>query len=234
VRTYQSLYRVTCSVLAVAGWLVASAVSLEALVAVVLGSAMAGSLGALTLWSAPTGTADRRWLAVMARGAVLVGTVAGATLGLSVALGSKVLLVGLCLLVGSPHCVRRYHAWLRSAPRPSTPDVQAIATALCWASPAYVPLAPAVDLRMLPQADLRQRWYDSCRELSRAGSPSRLEAAALDRADILDELERRDPAGFAAWLSSSASLRADGLPQDTGACAGADTVDWDALTRGED
>ena len=48
----------------------------------------------------------------------------------------------------------------------------------------------------------------------------------------LDELERRNASGFAAWLASGPQAAGDPLPYLTADHIDVQAVDWDELTRG--
>jgi hypothetical protein len=48
----------------------------------------------------------------------------------------------------------------------------------------------------------------------------------------LDELARRNPSGFGAWLASGPQIAGDPMPYLTADHIDAATVDWDELTRG--
>lgn len=72
----------------------------------------------------------------------------------------------------------------------------------------------AVDERQLSERDLVRRWVRTSAQLRHPGTTSE---AALDlveaRARIIDELERRDPQGYAAHLPRI-DLPTDGPPEE--------------------
>ena len=49
----------------------------------------------------------------------------------------------------------------------------------------------------------------------------------------LDELERRNGSGFAAWLAAGPQAAEDPLPYLNGDRVDAPALDWDELTRGQ-
>ena len=71
-------------------------------------------------------------------------------------------------------------------------------------------LAPPVPLDRLPDADLRRRWQESTARLRRTGAVSspadvaQMVALLEERAEILDEVESRDPGGFDRWITDEA------------------------------
>jgi hypothetical protein len=104
--------------------------------------------------------------------------------GLAFALGPVVLLLlVLPLLITSPPAVR----WYRDSPsRPGDLDESATTT-----------------------AQLCQQWHDTFEDLHQATSPAAQLRIVTARQRCLDELERRDPDGLNAWLSSTASPAGD-------------------------
>lgn len=116
--------------------------------------------------------------------ATLPCTVFLALAGLAFALGPGLLLL-LLLAVGSssPPAVR----WLGSDAPPDQ-------------SQPRVPTSTA---------DLCRQWHDSYDALQHAGTPAARLQIVTTRQHCLDELERRDPEGLNAWLSSSASAAGD-------------------------
>ncbi|MDN5798209.1 MAG: hypothetical protein L0H79_21020 [Intrasporangium sp.] len=63
---------------------------------------------------------------------------------------------------------------------------------------------------MLTDTQLCHEWRRSFTALQRAvGDPARLTAVIQTRARYLDELERRHPAAFLAWLAHGARAASD-------------------------
>jgi hypothetical protein len=76
---------------------------------------------------------------------------------------------------------------------------------------AVVPLA-APDGRPLGALSveaLGREWLRTSAALARAGAPVARQALVARREEALDELERRDPAGFARWLAEDATVDSD-------------------------
>jgi len=59
-------------------------------------------------------------------------------------------------------------------------------------------------LPTVSRAEICRQWQESYAALNAVGSTARLRIV-MARQRCLDELERRDPAGLNAWLSSSAA-----------------------------
>jgi hypothetical protein len=141
---------------------------------------------------------------------------AGALVGYTVLLGpgGVLLLVGL-VLVSSPYCVRSFRRWLASVP-------------------ASLSDQPSVALDALTDEQLCRAWRASYAALQRQSSAARAVTAVAERQRYLDELERRNPDGFAAWLASGAQSPGSPMPYLTGSRAEPTEINWDELTRGRD
>jgi hypothetical protein len=57
--------------------------------------------------------------------------------------------------------------------------------------------------------DLGREWLRTSAALAQVRGPVVRQALAERRADALDELERRDPVGFARWLAEGATVDSD-------------------------
>ncbi|MEV6412527.1 hypothetical protein [Kribbella sp. NPDC051718] len=102
--------------------------------------------------------------------------------GLGFALGVVVLPLALAVVVTSPPVVR----WYGESASPPQPGESATST-----------------------AQLCQQWHDSFEDLQTAMTPAARLRIVTARQRCLDELERRDPDGLNAWLSSAASAAGD-------------------------
>lgn len=130
---------------------------------------------------------DNTWIARWSRlqVSVVVAALAGAStmiLGLIDVLGNTVLWLVLLLGVSSPPAVRWYSGRGRTR-RTTLPE--------------------------LSTAELCRQWRDSYDALRRATSDAHRLRIVLERQRCLDELGRRDPDGFQAWLASAASAAGD-------------------------
>ena len=91
-----------------------------------------------------------------------------------------------------------------------------MARAFAYASPDYVQFR-APGLRDLTDEQLCKRWRASYRASQRQQSSAvKLIAAVAERQMYLDELERRNTRGFAAWLAAGPEAAEDPLPYLTG------------------
>ena len=91
-----------------------------------------------------------------------------------------------------------------SAPRPSAarePDETA----------TVLPLVPADGswVRVLSVPALGREWVRTSAALARTQAPAARQELVLRRQQALDELERRDPQGFARWLAAGATVDSD-------------------------
>jgi hypothetical protein len=92
---------------------------------------------------------------------------------------------------------------------------------LCWAlrsartdrrpSASVVPLPGAVGgpVRSLTVEALGREWLRTSAALARTRGAAARQALVDRRSEALDELERRDPAGFARWLAEGATVDSD-------------------------
>ncbi|TCC54945.1 hypothetical protein E0H73_37745 [Kribbella pittospori] len=77
--------------------------------------------------------------------------------------------------------------------------------ALRWYGERFRPAVVGDDEYTMSTAQLCRQWQASYAALQQAGTPSVHLQIAAARQRCLDELERRDPGGFSAWLASAAS-----------------------------
>jgi len=78
----------------------------------------------------------------------------------------------------------------------------------------------------LTDEQLCQLWRASYVALLHSSS-DRMSTTVLERENYLDEFERRNRSGFAAWLASGPLASASPLPY----LVGVPTINWDDLTR---
>ncbi|MDN5796659.1 MAG: hypothetical protein L0H79_13005 [Intrasporangium sp.] len=168
------------------------------------------------------GMAGGRYRAA-ARAGGLTAAATVAVVGLVYAVGPAGLaLVGL-LAAASPMVVSRAraHPWLArfaGSPREASQRVRTVATrsepattAGTGGGAAVVTISrePAQDLRVLSDTELCYEWRRSFVALQRARLPVRCVTVVQARARYLDEMERRHPAGFHAWLAHGARAASD-------------------------
>lgn len=161
------------------------------------------------------------WLILCAPLAML-----GLTLGLT--FGPMVLAV----LVTSPYAVRTYVRWLLSFRTLSPAQLDKMVRALGYASPEYLTFQPPSGVDALTDEELCHSWRVSCTALGSQPSAAQTAATVTERQTLLDELERRNPRGFAAWLASEAWTPGNPLPYLTRGWTDQPVINWDELTRG--
>ena len=137
------------------------------------------------------------------------------------------------------------HGWWRSAvaalrrwllPLPPTMlrRIDTFMWALALSNPGPVPFLPALEgRRQATDEELCRAWCATYAALQ-AGPSLRAGLALVDeRRAILDELARRSPAGFAAWLVDATP--GDASPPGLSTADGHRTViNWDQLIGGSD
>jgi hypothetical protein len=162
------------------------------LVAVALAAVVAGCLGGGI--AREGGSARSRQAAVDATWRTAVGTVAVLLVlsGCAVLAGGAVtvLLAGLGLGAVLLRWVLRSHTGQRHRA-------------------AVVPLSGAGPVRALTVEQLGQEWLRTSVALTQTRAPAARQALVDRRQEALDELERRDPAGFARWLAEGPTVDSD-------------------------
>lgn len=121
--------------------------------------------------------------------------------------------------------------WLRSLPAPSTAQLNAWSAALAYAGPDYVACVPPPPLSDLTDEQLCLEWRASYVALQGPVSHRQLIRIVRERQGYLDELERRSPQGFTAWLASGAWASSTPLPYLTENPPDDQLIDWDELFR---
>ncbi|WP_456568570.1 hypothetical protein [Blastococcus sp. SYSU DS0539] len=164
------------------------------LVAVCVSGALAGCVAAGVAREDP---APARRSAVEAAGQAAAVTI-GALLVVS---GTAVLAGGAAalLLAGAGVAAWAAARWARdrraAAARPATAaGIHAVAGG--WAPPASAAVTG------LPTTALGEEWLRTATELRGPLAPAARQRIVTRRAQVLDELERRDPAGFARWIAA--------------------------------
>jgi hypothetical protein len=232
METYRILWLSVCAPLGVVGAAAGVVLSPAALAFLFIAFGVVGSLVTFNLVDdyRERGIAGR--LRLLAVGALVAGTSVGAFVGYASLLGPGALLVAAAVLAGSPYAVKASRRWFRSVRPPSTAQLAAVARAFAYASHESAHFR-APELRDLTDGQLCKRWRASYRASPRQQSSAvKLIAAVAERRMYLDELERRNTSGFAAWLAAGPKAAEDPLPYLTGDRVDAPAVDWDELTRG--
>jgi len=211
VRSAQILAVVVAATLAVVGGLVLRG---PGLVTVLVTAAVVGAVAAGMVRETPAGG---RAPALDAG-----GRAAGWTAGVLLVLTGLAALVGgvVALLVAAAVAaaavsvqVRRAGARSRAAGPPTSPPRPAPVHPALSAPPRTVrPEEPAVQRPSaggLSARALGEEWLRTTDLLATRIDPDRRRSVVARRESILDELERRDPTGFARWLADGPSLRSN-------------------------
>ncbi|TDD18002.1 hypothetical protein E1218_26865 [Kribbella turkmenica] len=179
---YRVIWRSMCGVLITAG-VVAGLIVLPVKVWVLVGLlAIILAFVAVVGRSAKDRQAGRSGVESLLR-ALVVAVAVIAVLGLGAVLQGSVVLLLLLVGVSSPRLVGRMLSGVTRAPEPPP---------------------GAVSTRQLCQ-----EWRESYLSLRQAPTPAARIRIVRARQRCLDELERRDPDGFQAWLASAASAGGD-------------------------
>ena len=228
---YRLVWLLMCTALAMTGLLAGLAVSPAALGSVAVTALVAGAVVAFAVWCVTEPEPGSSRAAFVVRGAALTALAVTAAPGLAVALGGNFLLVALWVVLSAPSLVGRYYRWLDSAPRPSAEQLGAVMGAAAWPAPGCVPVghgSPTGPLWLVTDEELCERWRTSCMELQAQSSMISRVGTVEERRALLEEIERRNPAGFLVWITSEprpATLHAHLSRTPTGRTH----VDWDAL-----
>ena len=191
------------------GWLgvAAALISLPvvAVTALVICPALIGyAAGAYIAWQEAAAPFSRSRYAAWASAAV-GGSLA--TAGLLVILGGTGAIVTLLLVATSPHAVRWYSDRLPARPAESgskeNSGGEGAAARSIVAPQVYASAA------LLPHDQLCLAWRTSFTVLQNTSDIDERARLAQCRRGFLDELERRDPQGFARWLAEGARAASD-------------------------
>ena len=153
-------------------------------VAVCLAGALAGCVAAAVAREAP-GPAHRSTLET-------AGLAAAATVGVLLVISGTAVLAGgaaALMLTGVLMAGWVGSRWYRDRERAAAAD-------------AVAPSWPAPSVSGMPVAALGEEWLRTGAALTGRLTPAVRQRVVARRAQVLDELERRDPAGFARWLAA--------------------------------
>ena len=208
---YRIIWWVAAAILTASGGIVAAAtVPTDILVSAVIAAVLIGGgspwLRPITLRTTPP---PRTLLTIALRDGATWAAVVITVIGLIALSGAAALpLILLMTLTSAPMC--RYIGGRVEFTQalPCSPKSPLIRT-----STVDVPLLPLPDCSQLSDEALSRCWRMSWPALQNGPSPSPSTTDALHlartRERYLDEIERRDPRGFARWLSSGARAGSD-------------------------
>ncbi len=204
-------------------------------------AALTGAAATMVALTPADGTQVKRqqW-PLVATNTVVSGAGTVAFVGLGSLLGAPMAVLVLALAVGgSPYVARRWMGWLREQgqlPQRRDPDEHLPETApagTLWE--AELTVSAETEAAELSDDALCLAWRASFSALETAKSPAERSRIIETRRAFLDELERRNPPGLAAWLASGARAAGDPSRFVLGeGSPGSTTIDWDALIEGTD
>ena len=178
----------------------------------VLGLAVVTALVGVA-WAGGAWEESRVGEAALVAGARAAARTAGGLLvvcGAAVLVGTAVTLLAGALLAVAAVVLRRPDPGRvppTGAPLPDEPEGPVVLSPLHpaaptfrlgWAGSGRTVLPP---VRMLSSRSLGEEWLRTTAVLDGSPEPPTREAVAARRAAVLDELERRDPEGFARWMA---------------------------------
>jgi hypothetical protein len=167
-------------------------------------------------------------------GAGIAGGSAAAVVGLTTLVGPGALVLAAALAGGSPWLVGAVRRWTRSMPRPPERQVDAVVRTLACSSSGLVPFQMVLPTSTKTDEELCRDWCASHRALVTTYSGRKFLRIVEERGSCLDELERRNPAGFAAWLASGPTAADNPLPYMCLAHVERLAINWDELIEGQD
>jgi hypothetical protein len=190
-RWVRTILGAAAALLAVTGVVLDLGLALGLTVAFVLVAAVIGGLGGEQLRNRDAAGSRRHLIRLLAAAAGAGPVVAG----LAVVFGAAATPIVL-VLIGLAVARRLFRG---PAGRSATGSVS-------------VCLDPGDDLTALSDAELAQVWHQSHALLARTTGRAELERVCALRRRLLDEIERRDPAGFRRWFAGGGWIRADSVP----------------------
>jgi hypothetical protein len=248
MRIYRVSWLIFCGIIGLLGLIVAFTWSLTVIIMVLVCAVLTGWVVAVVALDPDDTTRpprDKRRIA--ARSAGLTGAGALAFIGMGTLLGPPTAVLLLAVTAGgSPYVISRCVHWLREhghlaepAPRPSPPNPD---DRTPLPPPAGIPPvesdglpAPRVVLSSLTDDALCLAWRVSFSALRRAESQAQRLSIIEERRAYLDEIERRNAAGLAAWLASGPRAAGDPSRFVLGdGAAGRARIDWNALLHDTD
>lgn len=230
---YRVLWLIICVPLGVIGAAVAVLHSPAAAAFCFIVFGAVGSLLRMSLVGDRWAASGRGRLRILAGDALMAGTGAAAVIGYASLMGPTMVLLMGAVLGGSPSGVKVCGRWLRSVHTATTAPLNAVARVFAYATPDLDKVGRP-ELRHLTDEQLCKLWRASYQASQRLNvSASTPIAAVVERQMYLDELERRNAGGFAAWLAAGPEAAENPLPYVSGNRVDVSAVDWDELTRGQ-
>ena len=236
MRIYAHLWVAVCAPLAVVGLCVGLVFAPIPVTALAL---FCGTIAAIVTWvwlgqSKDATCPSRATARLVAENALIAGSAIGAVIGFAALLGIGVLLLLILILAISPYVVKTSGRWLHSVLTPSPAQLDSMARALSLANHECSTFQSSSGVAALSDEKLCETWRASYTALQHQPSAAQTAALVAERQTYLDELQRRNPRGFAAWLASEARAPSNPLPYLTRGRADQPPINWDELTRGQD
>ncbi|MEU4607337.1 hypothetical protein AB0F43_30500 [Kribbella sp. NPDC023972] len=243
---YRVLWLLVCGLLGVVGVMAALTLSLGTIITVLV---MAAIVGGVVSWIVLIPEVDNPRLPpggrrVVATSTALSGAGCVVWIGLGMLLGAPIAVLLLAFVIGgSPHLIGSglkrldWHGHLSTSPSAAGAGGNDETLPDSAPEPSSCPEPEQASVRTAP-ADLSDdalslAWRASFPALQRATSPAQRLRIVTERQEYLDELERRNPRGLAAWLASGARAAGDPKPYVQGdSGAGRSPIDWDGLIHG--
>jgi hypothetical protein len=175
-------------------------------VVVLLAAAMAACVGYIAPDDGRAAAVECAWKSAAATVAVIVlvtGVVVLAGGVVAALVSGLALVVGGALYVRKARLARRSGAQARGAAPLTGAGNRAPVLAASWVSLIQPPVS------LLGTSDLGSEWLRTTSALASPVEPATREQIIKRRQETLDELERRDPAGFARWLAAGAAGDSD-------------------------
>lgn len=233
MKAYRIAWRILVVVLAVAGLGVAIVLSPAALLTLV-GIAVVGTILTLLLVRGDGARSHGDRTRSLLTSGLTAGMVAGALVGFASLLGPGVFPLVLFLLVSSPYAWRTWRHLRRSIFAPSDVQQAAMDDPLPDTSPRFRPALSPSPPAELSDEQLCQAWLASYWALRDGTSSIQMTGVVAARQRLLDEFERRNRRGLAAWLASGPRAAGNPLPYLAESRVSSCAIDWDELTRGQD
>lgn len=138
----------------------------------------------------------------------------------------------LVFLVRSPRARGAFARWMRSDRTSPATALAAWAPGTVCPSPGWPPPLLGPDLQRLSTEELCQAWcasYLVLMERSAGTGIKAVMATVQERQRYLDELERRNPIGLAAWFASGARVASNPLPYLLESPSDRPGINWEEL-----
>ncbi|MET9272974.1 hypothetical protein [Kribbella sp. NPDC003557] len=244
MRIYRAGWLSLCGIVGVLGLIVAFTWSLTVMIMVLVCAVLTGwGVAVVALDPEDTTRLPRDKRRIAARSAGLTGAGALAFIGIGTLLGAPTAVLLLVAMAGgSPYVISHCVHWLREhghlsepAPQPTPPSPGDRSSLSIPARERNDLPAPPVVASALTDDDLCLAWRASFSALQRAGSPAQRLRIIEERRTYLDEIERRNAHGLAAWLASGPRAAGDPTRYVLGdGAVGRARIDWNALLHDTD